>query len=49
MPDNIKNQYQYFTQAGLTKLRSSGCEYKFTDIKTAVKDYITYLEAGRYL
>jgi ADP-L-glycero-D-manno-heptose 6-epimerase len=49
MPDNIKNQYQYFTQADLTKLRTVGCEYRFTDIKTAVKDYIGYLEPGTYL
>jgi ADP-L-glycero-D-manno-heptose 6-epimerase len=49
MPQNIKQQYQYFTQADLTKLRAAGCDYRFTDIDTAVKDYVGYLELGRYL
>jgi ADP-L-glycero-D-manno-heptose 6-epimerase len=49
MPEKIKNQYQYFTQADLTKLRNIGCEPCFTDINDAVKDYVTYLEQGKYL
>jgi len=49
MPDNIRNQYQYFTQADLSRLRNAGCGYKFTDIEDAVKDYVGYLESGRYL
>lgn len=49
MPENIKNQYQYFTQADLSKLRSTGCGYKFTDINDAIKDYVGYLESGKYL
>jgi ADP-L-glycero-D-manno-heptose 6-epimerase len=49
MPEKIKNQYQYFTQADLTKLRKIGCEPRFTDINDAVKDYVTYLEQGKYL
>ena len=49
MPENIKNQYQYFTQADLSRLRNAGCDYKFTDIEDAVKDYVGYLESGRYL
>ena len=49
MPEKIKNQYQYFTQADLTKLRKIGCAPRFTDINDAVKDYVTYLEQGKYL
>jgi len=49
MPENLRNQYQYFTEAELTKLRAAGCDYKFSSLKKAVKDYISYLEAGSYL
>ena len=49
MPENIKDQYQYFTQADLSKLRSAGCGYQFTGINDAVKDYVSYLEKGEYL
>jgi ADP-L-glycero-D-manno-heptose 6-epimerase len=49
MPDNIKNQYQYFTQADISKLRNTGCAFRFTDIKDAVKDYVGYLERNDYL
>ena len=49
VPGNIRNQYQYFTQADLSRLRNAGCDYKFTDIEDAVKDYVGYLESGRYL
>jgi ADP-L-glycero-D-manno-heptose 6-epimerase len=49
MPENIKGQYQYFTQADLSKLRKAGCDYQFTDISDAVKDYVGYLEEGKYL
>jgi ADP-L-glycero-D-manno-heptose 6-epimerase len=49
MPEAIKNQYQYFTQADLSKLRGTGCDYQFTDIDDAVKDYVSYLEFGRHL
>lgn len=49
MPEEVRDQYQYFTEADLTKLRAAGCNYKFTDIKDAVKDYVGYLEEGAYL
>jgi len=49
MPDNIKNQYQYFTQADITKLRASGFDYRFTPLDDAVKDYAGYLEKGAFL
>ena len=49
MPDKLKKQYQYFTQADLTKLKATGCDCKFTDIDDAVKDYVGYLNKDRYL
>ena len=49
MPENIKDQYQYFTQADISKLRGIGCDYQFTGINDAVEDYVSYLEASAYL
>jgi ADP-L-glycero-D-manno-heptose 6-epimerase len=49
MPEKIKNQYQYFTQADLAKLLSIGCKPQFTDINNAVKDYVSYLDQEKYL
>ncbi len=44
MPENIKNQYQYFTQADLTKLRNTGCPTTFRNIEGGAGDYV-----GNYL
>ena len=49
MPDNIKNQYQYFTEAKLTKLKEAGCAYECRSLEDAIKDYIRYLESGSYI
>jgi ADP-L-glycero-D-manno-heptose 6-epimerase len=49
MPSEIKNNYQYFTQADISKLRNAGYKKEFTDIKTAVKDYCAYLEKKAYI
>lgn len=43
MPDSIKNQYQYFTQADLTKLRQAGCNLTFKNLKEGVQDYTRHL------
>ena len=40
MPDSIKNQYQYFTEADLKKLKAAGCPAKFKDLEPGVRDYI---------
>jgi len=40
MPDSIKNQYQYFTEADLTKLRAVGCPVAFRGLREGVKDYV---------
>lgn len=49
MPDNIRDHYQYFTEADLSKLHAAGCDYGFTDIRDAVKDYVDYLDSARHL
>jgi ADP-L-glycero-D-manno-heptose 6-epimerase len=49
MPENIKDRYQYFTQADLSKLRSVGCGHTCIGIYDAVKDYVGYLKVGRHL
>jgi len=50
MPDNIKNQYQYYTQAGMGKLRKAGYNKKVMALEDSVKEYVTnYLVKGKYL
>jgi ADP-L-glycero-D-manno-heptose 6-epimerase len=46
MPDSIRNQYQYFTEADISKLRRSGCDKEITSLEEAVTDYVqNYLHA----
>ncbi|MBI4353177.1 MAG: ADP-glyceromanno-heptose 6-epimerase [Candidatus Omnitrophica bacterium] len=42
MPESIKNQYQYFTQADLTKLRQTNCPVTFQNLETGVSDYVKH-------
>lgn len=47
MPESIRNQYQYFTEADLTKLRASGCPTLFRDLDGGAGDYVrTHLSAA---
>jgi ADP-L-glycero-D-manno-heptose 6-epimerase len=47
MPDNMKNKYQNYTCADITKLRNSGYDKKFLTLEESVEDYITnYLNKG---
>jgi ADP-L-glycero-D-manno-heptose 6-epimerase len=50
MPDNIRGQYQYFTQAETTNLRRAGYNAGFTPLEDAVTRYATdFLDtADRY-
>lgn len=44
MPEDIRDAYQYFTQAGMTKLRGAGYTTPFRELESAVEDYVqTYL------
>jgi ADP-L-glycero-D-manno-heptose 6-epimerase len=40
MPENIRNKYQYFTCADLTKLRKAGCKHECMRLENAVADYV---------
>ena len=40
MPNEIKNQYQYYTKADMSKLINMGYNNSFTSLEDGVKDYI---------
>jgi len=39
-PEDIRDKYQYFTEAKMDKLRSMGYEKPFTSLKNGVTDYV---------
>ena len=45
MPENIKKQYQYFTQADIRKIIKAGYKKPITELEDAVKQYVKYLES----
>jgi len=50
MPESIRNQYQYFTQADITKLRQAGYNKQTSPLEDAIRDYVqNYLQKGQYL
>ena len=51
MPEPLRNQYQYFTQAQMDKLKKTGCHVNFSSLEDSVRDYVTnYLQnADPYL
>jgi ADP-L-glycero-D-manno-heptose 6-epimerase len=49
MPETIRKQYQYFTQADMHKLRGVGYQKPFTSLESAVGDYAKYLKSHTYL
>lgn len=42
MPDDIKNQYQYFTEANMSKWQAQGLSQPEWDLEKAVNDYVTH-------
>jgi ADP-L-glycero-D-manno-heptose 6-epimerase len=45
MPDNLKNQYQNFTEADMTKFKITNCPVEFSSLEDSVSDYVkNYLE-----
>ncbi len=40
MPDSIKNQYQYFTEADLKKFHAAGCPTVFLNLAHGTADYV---------
>jgi ADP-L-glycero-D-manno-heptose 6-epimerase len=50
MPESIRNQYQYYTCADISKLRSTGYQTPTTSLEEAIRDYaVNYLRSGRRL
>ena len=50
MPTSIRNQYQYFTRADISKLRNAGYDKQITPLEDATKDYVqNYLQKDAYL
>jgi ADP-L-glycero-D-manno-heptose 6-epimerase len=40
MPEAIRDKYQYFTQADISRLRAAGYREKITSLESAVTDYV---------
>lgn len=50
MPDHLRDKYQYYTQADISKIRKAGFEDKMIPLEEAVKDYVqNYLKSRSYL
>ncbi len=50
IPEDIRDTYQYFTEANMQKLRQAGYEKEFTSLEDGVHQYVTqYLKHKRYL
>ena len=50
MPESIRNQYQYYTEADISNLRKAGFDKEITTLENAVKDYVqNYLQKNTYL
>ncbi|WP_138483759.1 ADP-glyceromanno-heptose 6-epimerase [Dyadobacter bucti] len=49
-PADIRDKYQYFTQANMSKLRSVGYTRPFSTLEEGIDDYVkNYLSSGAYL
>jgi ADP-L-glycero-D-manno-heptose 6-epimerase len=45
MPESLRNQYQYYTQAQMDKLQAAGCSVAFSSLEDSVRDYVVnYLQ-----
>ncbi len=51
MPETLRGQYQYFTEAQMDKLRAAGCPVTFNPLEDTVGDYVKnhLLKADPYL
>ena len=49
MPEDIRETYQYFTEAEMDKIRTAGYSQPFYSLEEGVKDYIqNYLSEKEY-
>ena len=48
-PEDIRDKYQYFTEADMSKLRNAGYTEEFLTVEEGVEDYVkNYLEPKKY-
>ena len=48
-PEDIRDKYQYFTEANMSKLVNAGYTQPFHTLEEGIKDYVTnYLLPGKY-
>ena len=40
IPEDIRDKYQYFTEANMTKLKNAGYNKKFTSLEEGIEDYV---------
>lgn len=49
-PEDIRDKYQYFTEAEMGKLRSAGYDKEFISLEAGIDDYVkNYLTSHKYL
>lgn len=49
MPEDIREKYQYFTEADMSKLKNAGYSKDFYSLESGVSDYVTnYLASHQY-
>ncbi len=49
MPEDIREKYQYFTEADMNKLKNAGYTQPFHSLEEGINDYVkNYLLTGRY-
>ncbi|MBL7736082.1 MAG: ADP-glyceromanno-heptose 6-epimerase [Chitinophagaceae bacterium] len=48
MPLDIREKYQYFTEANMDKLRAAGYDEKFYSLEEGVKEYVQEFLVGRH-
>ena len=47
-PADIRDKYQYFTQANMSRIGQTGYHTPFSSLEAAINDYVTeYLKAGK--
>jgi ADP-L-glycero-D-manno-heptose 6-epimerase len=42
MPIDIRDTYQYFTEANMEKLKAAGYQTAFTSLEEGVQDYVVH-------
>jgi ADP-L-glycero-D-manno-heptose 6-epimerase len=50
LPENLREKYQYFTEANLSKIRSAGYTHSTASLEEGINDYVkNYLATNSYL